>query len=139
MDTVIALRQFAFCAPAELCLFLLFQSLEFPNQINLEFGTDPRGKFKCNILMGVSTAIASCLGYDSDSVRFLHPLFCAQTIAIQAVLAFNYVEFGIIKIGVDQFFPYTEYYDLFSIYFICVVFDCSKPAPGTEKPHRVLV
>lgn len=78
MDVLVDFGQFPFGTPAKLCLFLLFQSLEFPNQINFEFGTEPHGKLKCNILMGVSTAIASCLGCDSDTF-----VFCIHSFALK--------------------------------------------------------
>ena len=55
--------------------------------------------------MSLSQSVSPCLGNDAYGVVFLHPLFCAQAIAVQSGLTFNYVEFDTIKIRVVQLLP----------------------------------
>jgi hypothetical protein len=106
MDVIIDFRQFPFGGPAEEFLFRFFKALEFLDQQQLETGAYPHAKMKRDVLMGISSAIPPGFGSNSDSAGFLYPLFDGQHKIVASRLISNCTEFGIIKTGIIQGFPF---------------------------------
>jgi hypothetical protein len=55
-------------------MFLFFEPLELFDQIQLEFDRNSRREFERDVLVCVSPAVASGLGYDADGAGFFNPL-----------------------------------------------------------------
>ena len=107
VDAVVDLGEGALEVPTELeaVVFVVLEPLEFLDQVNLEFSTDPHAKFKRDVLVGISAAVASRRGPQADGAGFFHPLLDAEFVAVQARLAFNCGEFAVIKSRVVDAFP----------------------------------
>jgi hypothetical protein len=61
--------------------------------------------------VGVSAAVAACLGNQPDGTRCVDPAFGSQDEAVQACLFFNPIEFDGIKTGVVQLLPDAQELD----------------------------
>ena len=55
--------------------------------------------------MGVCPSVSSGFGNNADGVGLLGPLLGAETEIVESSLAFNYVEFGRIKLGIVNLLP----------------------------------
>ena len=97
MDAVIDLDQVSLDVPAKLFHFLGLEPLKLLDQIQFEFDRDPRGKLKGNLLVGVSTAIATSLRDDADSPGRFHPFLRGHHKAVQAGLTPKRIEFDTVK------------------------------------------
>lgn len=113
MDSVVDLGKRALEIPLQRCgtRFLVFETLEFPDQIELEFGADPHSEFKGDIFVGIRSAVAPRCRINTDGASLLYPFTGADLVTVQASLAFNYGEFAIIKPGVVDAFPNPEELD----------------------------
>jgi len=108
----------------------LLEALEFSDKIYLEFRTDPRGELEGDVLMGVCSAVASGFGNNADGMGLLSPFLDAETEIVETRLAFNYVEFGRIKLGVVHLLPSSQ--KLYSIPVAELVMEKELPVLGAH-------
>ena len=110
VDAVVDLGEGALEVPFELeaVAFLVLEATELFHQINFEFRADPHSEFKGDVRMGECAAIASRSCPETDRVGLFDPFLDADLVAIQSSLTFNYGEFAIIKIRIEDGLPDTE-------------------------------
>jgi hypothetical protein len=113
VDAVVDLGEGALEVPIELeaVVFLVLEALEFLDEVELELDRDPGGEFEGDVLVGVSAAVAPCLGDQADGTGALVPLFGSQREAVETGLHFNPVEFDGIKTGIVDLFPDSKKLD----------------------------
>ena len=70
--------------------------------------TKPRAEFKRNVLVGVSSAVATYFRLQTDCVCALNEFFYTDFKTVQARLTFNCGEFAIIKIRAVDLFPNAD-------------------------------
>ena len=63
-------------------IFIILESLEFLDKIELELDRYPGCEFKCNILVGICAAVSSRFGNKSDCACFLDPLLRCKREAV---------------------------------------------------------
>lgn len=117
MDAVVDLGQRPLEVPIELkaVVFLVFETLEFLDKVELEFNRNPRGELEGNVFVGVGAAVAASAGNDANGSRFLDPVLWRENETVQSGLNSNSVEFDGIKIWVVEFFPDAEELDSVAI------------------------
>ena len=115
MDAVIDLEQFAFGTPAELRLFLLFQSPKFLDGVQLGLYGNPARKLERNILIDIGSAVTTLFGNDTDCVRVINPFLRRQGKGIQTGLLSKPLEFEGFEIRIVQTLPNFEMLDCVSV------------------------
>lgn len=110
MDAVVELGEGAVEVPSEResAIFVLFETLELLDEVELEFNGDPGGELEGYVLVGVRTTVASGSRGDPCGLGLLDPLLGRECEAVQACLKSNPVEFDGIKIRVVEPFPDAE-------------------------------
>ena len=111
MDTVVHFGEFAFGCPPNEFLLLFLKALEFTDKINLKFRADPHSKLKSDVLVSISAAITPGFGNYANSMGLLRPFFRAEAEIVESRFTFNYVEFGRIKLGIENLLPSTQELD----------------------------
>lgn len=104
MAAVVGPGQVAADVPAQLLVLRLFQALEFLDQVNFEFGANPHAEFKGDVFVGISSAITSGLGHQSDGIGLGYPFLDAELVVVEPSLSFNCGESAIIKFRVMNLF-----------------------------------
>ena len=61
--------------------------------------------------MSICATVTPGFGNDANGVSLLSPFLCAEAEIIEPRLAFNYVEFGRIKLGIENLFPCSKKLD----------------------------
>jgi hypothetical protein len=105
MDTVVHFGEFAFGCPPNEFLLLFLKALEFTDKINLKFRADPHSKLESDVLVSICAAITPGFGNYANSMGLLRPFFSAEAEIVEARFTFNYVEFGRIKLGIENLLP----------------------------------
>ena len=72
---------------------------------NLEFRANPHRELESNVFVSICAAITPGFGNYANSVGLLCPFFSAEAEIVEPRLAFNYVEFGRIKLGIENLLP----------------------------------
>ena len=107
-NPVVNLGEFPLCRPANEFLLFFLEALEFTDEVYFEFRADPHGKLKGDVLVGICSTISASLGNNADGMGFFRPFLGAKPEIVETRLAFNYVEFGRIKIGVVHLLPCSQ-------------------------------
>ena len=92
-------------------VFVVFEALEFFDEVDFELRADPHAEFEGDILVCISAAVSAGARLESDRSGFLNPFLHTEFIAVETGLAFNCGEFAGIKIGVINGFPDAEKLD----------------------------
>jgi hypothetical protein len=101
--------------PTQLFAFLIFESLEFLDEVEFEFHRDPGREFKRDILVSIGTAMSSGFRNNPPGVCHLNPLFRSQGETIETGLFSKPVELDGIKIRVVELLPDAEKLDRFAV------------------------
>ena len=88
--------------------FVIFEALKFFDEVELEFGRHPRGKFKCNVFMGIGAAGAACCAANANGTGYFYPFTRGQGEAVGVSVVFKGVEFDPFKVWVVDFFPEAQ-------------------------------
>src|ERR1700729_1794858 len=111
MNPVVNLRQISLNVPAKVFLFVLFQSLEFLDEVYLELGTDPHTKLEGDIFVRIRSAVPARSGPQANRVGLPHPFLDTHLVAVQPSLTSNCGEFAIIKTGIENLLPDSQKLD----------------------------
>ena len=108
MDTVNDLGEGALEIPADLeaVVFVIFEALEFLDEVELELRAEPGPKLESNVLVGAgAAAVTSGPRLEPNGSGSLDPLSWGEGEAVEASLIFKGFEFETFKIGIVDLFP----------------------------------
>lgn len=110
VDAVVELGEGAVEVPGEgeAAVFVVLETLEFLDEVELKLDGDLGGKLEGNVLVGICSAVAAGLRDDPNCTGLLDPLFGRECKAVQTGLDSNPVEFDGIKSRVVEPLPDAE-------------------------------
>jgi len=107
VDAVVDLGEGALEAPPELeaVVFVIFETLEFFDEVELEFRAEPGAELEGDVLVGVGAAVASGARDQSFGPGQVDPFFGGEEETVPSGLISNSLEFEGIKIRVMYLLP----------------------------------
>jgi hypothetical protein len=135
VEPIVDLGQGAVEVPVEgeATIFVLLQTLEFLDEVQLELRAEPGAELEGNVPVGKGAAIAPSLGNEAAGAGGFHPFLGGEVEAVPSGLVFNSLEFGGFKIRVVELFPDAEEED--GVLVLKPLLD--KGGTSFEVPHHV--
>ena len=109
VDSIIDFCQFPVQVPSkgQATVFVRFQALVVFDNIQLEFGRNPRSELKGYVLVSKCDGISALFGHNSLRTGLFHPSFRGKDKTVQTGFTLNCLEFEVIELRIVKMLPKT--------------------------------